>query len=129
MIVVTGDGSRNPGARYSPESNQWTEIAKSGAPLITQTAASIEAITSVWTGKEVLVWGNTSPAAGVRYNPAMDTWTNMTTVGSPKPRIGHSAIWTGDSMVVVGGLENANTPTDTTLIYGLTKPVFLYSKR
>jgi hypothetical protein len=44
-------------------------------------------------------------------------------------RPGHAAVWTGDSMVVVGGLGNYGALPDTTLICQLTRPLYLYGKR
>ncbi|HEX6852403.1 MAG TPA: hypothetical protein VF139_13475 [Candidatus Polarisedimenticolaceae bacterium] len=63
--------------------------------------------TAVWTGTEMLVWGGFSArgpmADGQRYDPLIDTWTPMTTIGAPAARLEHSAVWTGSRMIVWGG--------------------------
>jgi N-acetylneuraminic acid mutarotase len=58
---------------------------------------------------EVIVWGgccgvagNGSRAQGMRYDPVEDEWLAM----APSPlgeRGGHSAVWTGEEMIVWGG--------------------------
>jgi hypothetical protein len=66
---------------------------------------------AVWTGTHMLIWGGeeglyygTGPlGTGGRYDPALDAWTPITTLNAPSPRTGHTAIWTGDSMIVWGG--------------------------
>lgn len=65
----------------------------------------------VWTGTEFIIWGGLAdvfggPAVsntGARYNPATDTWTNITLTGAPAARRGHTAVWTGTEMIVWGG--------------------------
>jgi N-acetylneuraminic acid mutarotase len=65
--------------------------------------------TAVWTGSEMIIWGGgfgdpfTPTNTGGRYNPSTDAWTTMTTVNAPSPRGGHSAVWTGNQMIVWGG--------------------------
>src|SRR5262249_17912548 len=39
---------------------------------------------------------------------ASDTWTALPTAGAPSPRFAHSAIWTGNEMIVWGGENIAN---------------------
>ena len=63
---------------------------------------------AVWTGSQMLVWGgtlgNVDPfRTGGRYDPVLDTWTPMTTLGAPAGRFLHVAAWTGTEMVVWGG--------------------------
>ena len=41
---------------------------------------------------------------GGRYNPNTDTWTPTSTTGAPTARDLHSAVWTGTTMIVWGGL-------------------------
>ena len=115
-----------------PPPTNGSPISGAGAPITGQpaTSMSIPSIALVWTGKEVLVWGTTiTTTRGTRYNPLTDTWTPMTTASAPKARSGHTAVWIGDSMVVVGGLETGGTLPDTTLVYQLTRPLYLYGKR
>ena len=44
--------------------------------------------------------------SGAIYDPATDTWQEMSAVGAPSPREGHSAAWTGDRMIVWGGIDS-----------------------
>jgi N-acetylneuraminic acid mutarotase len=106
MIIWGGtDGTdRNTGARYDPIANSWASTSTDGAP-------SPRVLTSaVWTGTEMLVWGGYEEdnglaldGDGARYDPARDTWSPMSNVGAPQAREGHTAVWTGNRMVVWGG--------------------------
>ncbi|HEU5179236.1 MAG TPA: Calx-beta domain-containing protein [Candidatus Polarisedimenticolia bacterium] len=76
--------------------------------------------TAVWTGSVMIVWGGQYPLniltnvnTGGRYDPATDTWTPVSPIKAPANRYGHTAIWTGDRMVVWGGFEVGNGPTNT----------------
>lgn len=64
--------------------------------------------TAVWTGTEMIIWGNGTDS-GSRYNPALDTWTPTSTIGAPRTRRFHTAVWTGTEMIIWGG---CNTSTD-----------------
>src|SRR5262249_46548907 len=65
--------------------------------------------TAVWTGREMIVFGGFdstgSPLASrARYNPATDHWTTLPSGGSaPSARGNHSAVWTGQYMIIWGG--------------------------
>jgi hypothetical protein len=93
----------NDGARLDPATGKWTPISTVGAPSARANH------TAVWTGTEMLVWGGCcgpfgSPFGdGGRYNPATDTWSSLSSTGSPSGRFGHTAIWTGTEMIVWGG--------------------------
>ena len=69
-----------------------------------------EGHTAVWTGSEMIVWGGEiypilTYGTGGRYNPSMDTWTDISTTDAPTPRALHTAVWTGSEMIVWGGLD------------------------
>ncbi len=59
-----------------------------------------------YTGKEILIWGTlygfSSPtAAGEIYNPETNTWTTMTEVNNPGPKIEYPrGVWTGKEFLV-----------------------------
>src|SRR6185503_18974145 len=38
-----------------------------------------------------------------RYDPATDTWSNLSSSNAPSARRGHSAVWTGSEVVLWGG--------------------------
>jgi hypothetical protein len=132
MIVLSGLGGPVTGGRYDPESDRWQTTSPNGAPRAGQVYAPFYPqdlpITTVWTGQEILVFGNVTPSPGARYSPLTDTWTPMIQPGAPTLRTGHSAVWTGDTMVVYGGKEaNSTTRPDTaqTFAFG-AKPLYLY---
>ncbi|MEW5807642.1 MAG: hypothetical protein AB1756_09900, partial [Acidobacteriota bacterium] len=74
--------------------------------------------TLVWTGTEMIVWGgdpfpsslSTEKNSGGRYDPAADTWKATSTANAPYARDYHSAVWTGENMIIWGGgTEDYNT--------------------
>jgi len=92
------------GGRYDPATDSWVPVATSGP---------IEARmnhTTVWTGNEMIVWGGAFGTTnhpgfdnGARYDPVLDHWSAMSTTGTPERRESHTAVWTGNEMVVWGG--------------------------
>ena len=90
------------GGRYNPSTNTWSPMSIQNAPSATTYH------TSVWTGREMIVWGGsrtdyTLSNSGARYDPVTDTWSPVTDTHAPQAREMHSAIWTGTSMIVWGG--------------------------
>ena len=69
------------------------------APL--QGGTARDHASSVWTGTEMLIWGD--GPEGWRYNPATNLWTAMSTIGQPPDREFPRAVWTGTEMIVWGG--------------------------
>jgi N-acetylneuraminic acid mutarotase len=67
--------------------------------------------TAIWTGTEMIVWGgNFLLNSGGRYNPSTDSWLPTSTpwfhLSNIRPPYGeqyHTAIWTGDEMIIWGG--------------------------
>jgi N-acetylneuraminic acid mutarotase len=56
----------------------------------------------------MVLWGGNGRDiynTGGRYDPATDTWTPTATAAAPSARYKHTAVWTGDVMVVWGGEE------------------------
>jgi N-acetylneuraminic acid mutarotase len=76
---------------------------------------------AVWTGSLMIVWGGAladddvvfQTNTGGRYDPAMDVWTAVSTVNAPVARWLHTAVWTGDRMVIWGGYNNVQGTTNT----------------
>jgi N-acetylneuraminic acid mutarotase len=119
MIVWGGsDGFNclNTGGRYDPGTDSWTATA--GVRIGRQDH------TAVWTGSEMIVWGGKGmsvprPAmlvengpcpllnTGSRYNPGIDSWTDTTVTRAPAARQYHTAVWTGNEMIVWGGVGSA----------------------
>lgn len=96
--------SYNDGAMYDPATNTWTAMSSVGAP-----SARVYN-TATWTGSKMIVFGGHrySPTVanfndGAIYDPATNTWTAISTSGAPSVRYAHSAVWTGNKMIVFGG--------------------------
>ncbi len=113
MIVWGGLGGApysNTGAIYDPVANLWTPISPTNAPGARAYSAT------VWTGNEMILWGGafatpsqmTKPTAtGGRYDPSSNTWTPIGLTGAPQARTNHTAVWTGNEMIVWGGSPNS----------------------
>jgi len=43
---------------------------------------------------------------GARYDPKTDTWAALSTLNAPPPRVNHTAVWTGQGMLIFGGYAN-----------------------
>ena len=114
MIVWGGYGtsSLRSGAVYDPVHNSWTSITTTAAP------SARERHTAVWTGSRMLVWGGlvygTSEALGDggAYTPSTNTWANISDLDAPSERYFHTAVWTGDAMVVWGGYDRSDALDD-----------------
>jgi hypothetical protein len=87
----------HPVARYDVASNSWSYGTAVGAP---GTAGTGGYYSSVWSGSEMLLWGD---APGYRYNPALNLWSPMSTLGEPIRRHFHTALWTASDMLIWGG--------------------------
>jgi hypothetical protein len=120
MIVWAG----GPGARYHPGSDLWTSVPSAGAPDSQYPRA-------VWTGLEMVVWGEKylNPGwtvAGGRHDPTADTWSSVPLEGAPTARHSHAAVWTGNAMVVWGGImsgsSNVADALDTGGVFGGLDP-------
>jgi N-acetylneuraminic acid mutarotase len=118
MIVWGGFGSEftnalNTGSRYTPASDSWSTVSTTSAPLGRYWH------TAVWTGSEMIVWGgNTydqnnaieiSLDTGARYSPATNSWTATAAAQAPSPRYRHTAVWSGNRMIVWGGTDTSAT--------------------
>lgn len=107
----------NTGGRYNPSTDSW---------IPTSTGANVPVPrgfhSGIWTGSEMIVWGGQSVGfvlvnSGGRYNPSTDSWiTTSTGVNVPSARRIHTAVWTGNKMIVWGG-EDDNSELNTGGIY------------
>jgi N-acetylneuraminic acid mutarotase len=113
MIVwggTSGFDITNTGARYKPTDDSW--LATSTGPNV---PVARNRFTSVWTGKEMIVWGGAGCSTcflniGGRYDPTTDTWTATSTgSGVPSGRYLHTAVWTGNEMIVWGGMPTTSS--------------------
>lgn len=93
------------GFRYNVASDSWSPMSLSNSP------APRYLHSAIWTGREMIIWGGVDAVRGglaclnngAGYDPVSDTWHPLTTVGAPRPRLQHTAVWTGKDMVVWGG--------------------------
>ena len=94
------------GAAYDPEVDSWRRIPK--APVAGGYGFSV-----VWTGEEMIVWGDPRRGRrsrgniGAAFDPSTDEWRRIASVPLPG-RAGHLAVWTGEEMVVWGGYLTAS---------------------
>jgi hypothetical protein len=117
-------GLRGGGGRYNPALDTWTPMSSVNAP------SGFDGHSMVWTGSKVVVWGgrpNTNDFAvmntGGRYDPISDTWQPTSTVGAPVARLDHTAVWTGQRMIVWGGHNCQCVPSTTYADGGTYDPV------
>ena len=97
LVSLQADAPALRDAGYVPagtlqSGDTWTAIAGGSAR---------DRAASVWTGSEMLIWGD--GAEGWRYRPATNAWTPMNAEGQPANRENPLAIWTGTEMIVWGG--------------------------
>ena len=115
--------TKNNGGRYNPARDLWSSIETNEAPVARTSH------TALWTGHEMIVWGGTTNPSlqfsassllnsGGRYDPDLNAWTSMASSGAPTARFQHSAAWTGDEMIVWGGigLTTTNVPTQPAVL-------------
>ncbi|MFQ3638679.1 MAG: hypothetical protein SNJ62_01535 [Chloracidobacterium sp.] len=136
-MIVWGGRFTNPanndtnyldnGARYNPATDTWAATAADGRP------GPRSRHTAVWTGTEMIVWGGVTFAdnrfselrTGGRYNPVTNAWTPTRTDptssggadGAPSGRFDHTAVWTGDRMIVWGGATTAAQAFNSGALY------------
>jgi FG-GAP-like repeat len=108
MIVWAGIGGR-----YNPSTDSWTATSTTNAP------PPLTGPSAVWTGSEMIVWGSDcstvacGPSAGRRYNPSTDSWTATSDSNAPAGRVSHTAVWTGNVMIIWGGSDAFATHFNT----------------
>jgi len=122
MVVFGGYNTvyLNTGGRYVPSSNSWTAMTSATAPSLRSFH------TAVWDGTYMIVWGgygcsdppgcttNGYLDTGSRYRPATNSWFVTSVTGTPLRRYQHSAVWTGEKMIVWGGFGCTNPVACTT---------------
>jgi len=113
-MIVWGGTPGDSGGRYDPTSDSWNAMSVVGAP------AQRSGDTVIWAGDRMIVWGgilqennlppNTQewceawfPTDGASYNPNQDRWTSIPGSSLIEGRHWHSAVWTGQMMIVYGG--------------------------
>jgi hypothetical protein len=88
-------GALNVAAAYEPQARRWRKLAP---PAKT---SGFLGLASVWTGKEMLVWGQGTQLA---YNPSTDAWRRLPASRLLRVHDGFGAVvWTGKEMLGWGG--------------------------
>jgi hypothetical protein len=106
------EGFLGDGAAYDPVSDSWRSLPP--API------DARAPLSVWTGREMLVWGTSvrvedRPRDGAAYDPTTDSWRPI--AEAPIELTDATAVWTGTEMIVFGAaLYGGNFPETPTAI-------------
>ncbi|MBX2810924.1 MAG: DUF4215 domain-containing protein [Myxococcales bacterium] len=97
------------GVVYDLETSTWSSMSTTNAP------GARTKHTAVWTGEEMIVFGGygsgvtkTPLSDGACYNPTTDTWTALEVPETVGARAEHTAVWTGEEMIVFGGVGNSD---------------------
>ena len=102
--------------RYSPTSDEWSEVLTEGKPTVRSNAFA------VWTGSNILIWGGLNKDGvglidGAAYDPTADQWTPLSDVAPPTARGREQfrsgwTTWTNEEMFIVGGSDNNGVQAD-----------------
>ena len=115
--LSSADPFLDDGAIYHLCDDSWSPMSTAGVPhAITDTVA--QRPIGVWTGSELLVWGGFQGApAGyeegeqvafaTRYDAANDSWSDMARDGEPTARDYSAHLWTGQRLLVWGGIAQS----------------------
>ena len=101
------------GGRYTPGGG-WTATDESAAP------AERFDHRAVWAASRMVVWGGTETdtwdllETGGIYNPSADSWAGTSLTGVPAGREFHTAVSTGTTMIVYGGMALPDFETTDT---------------
>ena len=116
---LTGLGFVNVGSRRIG-GDRWTVKASEFTPNVPanrnydNSSSDIRAQQTCWTGTKWIVWGgrnaaqNGSLGTGAIFDPALNTWTTMSTQSAPTPRDEFQCIWVGDKMWLYGGYNGGD---------------------
>jgi N-acetylneuraminic acid mutarotase len=121
--VWTGSVALFPGAglAYDPAADRWSAVA----PFPAADGRVTSAHAMVWTGRQLLVWGSPAAASdeedttaaveggedGFSYDPAGNGWQRFA-AGPLSRRDYHTAVWTGQEMLIWGGTAGDAVLTD-----------------
>jgi len=102
-MMVWGGSSRT-GQRYDLSSDTWMYL-----PLIDLGAEQDERTAAVWSGTDMIVWHR---GRGARYAPSTNTWVPNIQPVELSGKADHSAVWTGNEMIVFGGRTDDTGPIE-----------------
>jgi hypothetical protein len=103
VFVVGMVGQEPQAGRFDPVAGTWQHVSFTSSPFYSGTRA-VPAVASVDIDESIFVWGcdptfSPCPPAGL-YNPALDSWTAVTSEGMPSRRPQPILAWTGTEVVV-----------------------------
>jgi N-acetylneuraminic acid mutarotase len=110
MIVWGGycdTGFTDTGAMYDPITDSWTPLPATNAP------SARAAHTAVWTGNSMVIFGGSDNLGedvhpfntGATYVASTNSWLPTPVQDAPSARFEHTAVWTGQRMVIWGGFS------------------------
>ncbi len=100
------DDVHHTGFRWSRPLDEWTQMSDVDGPT------GRSGHSTIYTGVEMIVWGGVNSSgsqslrSGMAYRPATDMWREVSMVGAPTARHGHTATWNGTEMLVWGGRDS-----------------------
>lgn len=106
---LNNSGLLSDGALFDPILNQWTALIAGNSLTARYLAAA------VWTGDRLIVWGGQGPSAALNTgsqllfnsNTPQADWQTVSGAGAPSARFGHTAVWTGQHMIIWGGTSGS----------------------
>jgi len=111
--LPSGEGYLADGAAYDPAARTWRRLP--AAPIKGRVPFS------VWTGEELIVWGNADQGFrmrdGAAFDPRANSWRTISE--APADITLGSAVWTGEEMIVVGAALGGNNHADTDTAIGI----------
>jgi N-acetylneuraminic acid mutarotase len=108
MIIWGGldaGGLLSDGFQFDPSANQWSPLSAANPPSARYAATAVRA------SDRLIVWGgqgtqgalNTGAQLIFSSGAPQSSWQSISASGAPGQRFGHTAIWTGQKMIVWGG--------------------------
>lgn len=93
------------GGLYDPSARVWASVPTLNAPVGRAGAAG------VWTGSQLIVWGGTGESGDLGSGALLPlangtvpgAWETLSAANAPSARSGHTAVWTGQRLLVWGG--------------------------
>ncbi len=116
--TLSAPGGRDPflfrdGARYAPATGKWTQVPDTANAPDYRTGHA-----AAWTGNRMVVWGGCNGSNyyddGKSLDLATGTWAPVASSAActPAHRAFHRAIWTGDDILVWGGVLGSDYHDD-----------------
>lgn len=102
---------------YNLKTNSWDSFTS-------QIGVERTGHTMVWSGSEALIMGGKSRYLGsyysdvIAFNPETKSWRSISGKKAPAARWQHSAVWTGEAMVIFGGgISYTQSLSDGSIFY------------